>query len=416
MSKVFYRDLTTGQSTSYVELLKDLTSATHYNLYCRSKDYYVVFKSIVLSLLLNQEIILLDDDLSQEEVESQVGKIQNSEVLISEVDRVFLSRILTLDELFENITKSQKNWRITLFTSGTTGIPKMISHDFTSITRSVKQTNKHTSSVWGFAYNSTHMAGIQVFFQALLNKNTIVKLFKLGREEILKEINDNKITHISATPTFYRLLLPVDQVCPSVERLTSGGERFDRKVFESLSRMFPNASIVNVYASTEAGTVFASDGDTFSVKPNFKNLVKFENDELYLHKTIMGSSNTIQLQQNEWYATGDLIQIISKDPIRFIFISRKNEMINVGGYKVNPGEVEDVLKMIDGIKQVRVYGKKNSLLGNIICADILRTNSEITELDIRAVLQNKIQDFKIPRVIKFVESIETTRTGKIKRN
>ena len=416
MSKVFYRDLTTGQSTSYVELLKDLTSATHYNLYCRSKDYYVVFKSIVLSLLLNQEIILLDDDLSQEEVESQVGKIQNSEVLISEVDRVFLSRILTLDELFENITKSQKNWRITLFTSGTTGIPKMISHDFTSITRSVKQTNKHTSSVWGFAYNSTHMAGIQVFFQALLNKNTIVKLFKLEREDILKEINDNKITHISATPTFYRLLLPVDQVCPSVERLTSGGERFDRKVFESLSRMFPNASIVNVYASTEAGTVFASDGDTFSVKPNFKNLVKFENDELYLHKTIMGSSNTIQLQQNEWYATGDLIQIISKDPIRFIFISRKNEMINVGGYKVNPGEVEDVLKMIDGIKQVRVYGKKNSLLGNIICADILRTNSEITELDIRAVLQNKIQDFKIPRVIKFVESIETTRTGKIKRN
>lgn len=416
MSKVFYRDLTTGQSISYVELLKDLTSATHYNLYCRSKDYYVVFNSIVLSLLLNHEIILLDDDLSQEEVESQVGKMQNSEVLISEADRAFLSGILTLDELFEDITKSKKNWRITLFTSGTTGIPKMISHDFTSITRSVKQTNKHASSVWGFAYNSTHMAGIQVFFQALLNKNTIVKLFKLEREDILKEINDNKITHISATPTFYRLLLPVDQVCPSVERLTSGGERFDGKVFESLSHMFPNAKIVNVYASTEAGTVFASDGDTFSVKANFKNLVKFENDELYLHKTIMGSSNTIQLQQDEWYATGDLIQILSKDPIRFIFISRKNEMINVGGYKVNPGEVEDVLKMIDGVKQAHVYGKKNSLLGNIICADILKINSEITEPDIRAILQNKIQDFKIPRIIKFVESIETTRSGKIKRN
>ena len=90
-------------------------------------------------------------------------------------------------------------------------------------------------------------------------------------------------------------------------------------------------------------------------------------------------------------------------------------MINVGGYKVNPSEVEDVIRCIDGVRDVSVYALANSVLGNIVASDIV-IDTDISEADIRKALQGILQNFKIPRVIKFVKSIEKTRTGKIKKH
>ena len=91
-------------------------------------------------------------------------------------------------------------------------------------------------------------------------------------------------------------------------------------------------------------------------------------------------------------------------------------MINVGGYKVNPGEVEETIRKIEGIQNVRVFAKSNSVLGNIICCEVVKTSDEIDEVSIRSFLQSKLQEFKIPRIIKFTDKISTTRTGKIKRS
>jgi acyl-CoA synthetase (AMP-forming)/AMP-acid ligase II len=116
-----------------------------------------------------------------------------------------------------------------------------------------------------------------------------------------------------------------------------------------------------------------------------------------------------------WYQTGDLIEIISKKPNTFRFVSRKNEMINTGGYKVNPLEVEDVIRLCEGVTDVLVFAKKNSLLGNLVICEVVRHNELLTEKQIRFFLQDKLQEFKIPRIIKFVESLKITRTGKIIR-
>ena len=100
----------------------------------------------------------------------------------------------------------------------------------------------------------------------------------------------------------------------------------------------------------------------------------------------------------------------------FKFKSRKNELINVGGYKVNPQEVEEVINSIQGVRQSLVYGKANAILGNVLCAELqLDEGAQLTELDVRQQLQSRLQDFKIPRRIKFVEAFSLTRTGKLKR-
>jgi len=409
---IFLKDIDNDRLVTWDFLIDDIKNTSIYNPYCKSADYYTVFKQIILSLLLDEEIILLDSDFTESELINLTGHSDFAE-FIKPVDKSKASILGNQKELIAKLSNSPENWKITMFTSGTTGIPKKVSHDFKSITRFVKVSERNEKSIWGFAYNPTHMAGIQVFFQALLNGNSIIRLFGLDTKDIYTEITNNGITHISATPTFYRLLLPCNETFPSVVRITSGGEKFNEKTFKQLNEIFPNAKITNVYASTEAGTLFASQNDIFNVRPEYESLIHFENNELLIHSSLLGSTET---NTDEWYNTGDVIEIVSQKPLKFRFVNRKSEMINVGGYKVNPLEVEEAILTLTGINNVRVYSKSNSVLGNIICCEVVANSNQISESSIRAFLQSKIQEFKIPRVIRFVEELSTTRTGKLKRN
>lgn len=409
---IFFKDTDKNVIHTWDNLISDLKKTNTYNPYCKSDDYYIVFKQLVFSMLFEKEIILLDSDFTNEELEKLTGYSQYEK--FNEILNQEDLQINNKSELIEKLRNIKEKWKITLFTSGTTGIPKKVTHNFTSITRFVKYFDNN-KNIWGFAYNPTHMAGVQVFLQALLNGSSIIKLFGLSPNIIHEEIITNKITHISATPTFYKLLLPCNLIFQSVHRITSGGEKFSEQIREQFKRIFPNAKITNIYASTEAGTIFASDNDIFHIKPEYENLIRIENNELLVHSSLMGSSD---LNIKEWYNTGDLIEEISSNPLKFRFLSRKSDMINVGGYKVNPLEVEDAILEILEIRNVRVYSKSNSVLGNIICCEIVcdNNNKSVSEASIRTFLQSKIQEFKIPRIIRFVDEISKTRTGKIKRN
>lgn len=409
---IFLKDIDNERLVSWDFLIDDIKNTSIYNPYCKSADYYTVFKQIILSVLLDDEIILLDSDFTESELINLTGYTDYTK-FNKPIDKSTLLIVANKKELIDKLSNVYENWKITMFTSGTTGIPKKVSHDLKSITRFVKVSERNEKSIWGFAYNPTHMAGIQVFFQALLNGNSIIRLFGLDTKDIYNAIKNNEITHISATPTFYRLLLPCSETFPSVERITSGGEKFNEKTFKHLNEIFPNAKITNVYASTEAGTLFASQNDIFSVRPEYESLIHIENNELLIHSSLMGSTET---NIDEWYNTGDVIEVVSQKPLKFRFVNRKSEIINVGGYKVNPLEVEEAILTLTGINNVRVYSKSNSVLGNIICCEVVANSNHITESSIRAFLQSKIQEFKIPRVIRFVEELSTTRTGKLKRN
>lgn len=410
--KLFYKDVIEGVCKSYQDLLEDLQGQYMYNKYCRSKSYYEIFKQLIFSILIDEEIVLLDADFSDAELKGVLGDITELEYGVEiPKERVLIS----MEVLQSALQRKNSKWKVTLFTSGTTGLPKKVSHTLTSISRFVKFSEKHKTDTWGFAYNPTHMAGLQVFFQALQNFNPIVRLFGLSRDEILKLIDLNQITNISATPTFYRLLLPADRELHSVRRITSGGEKFDALSLQSLQKMFVNAKITNVYASTEAGTLFAACGDVFTLKEEMRDRVRVIDDELLLHKSLMGYSDGLKFQ-GDWYETGDLITVITENPFTFKFISRRNEMINVGGYKVNPTEVEEMLRNCPGIEDAFVFGKQNRLLGNLVCCEVVCLNKELTEKAIRTFLSGKLQEFKIPRIIKFVEQLNVTRTGKIARN
>jgi acyl-coenzyme A synthetase/AMP-(fatty) acid ligase len=318
-----------------------------------------------------------------------------------------------ISELIEGISKSKS--KITLFTSGTTGQPKKITHSVSNLFREVRKSEKFKENVWAFAYNPTHMAGLQVFFQALSNKNIIHNIFEYPKNDIITVINKYKITNISATPTFYRLLVPLKDPIVSVKNVSLGGEKSSTDLIKKISNSFPNAKILNIYASTEAGTLFSTSGSYFKILPSKINLVKIVNGELLIHKSLLGEHQGIEFKE-VWYQSGDMVQIINPQTNEFVFTSRKNEMINVGGNNVNPIEIETIIDEIPGVKKSYVYGKPNPILGNMLYVKIQLNIDNITELSIKQYLNNKLERFQIPRRIEFVKQLSLTRSGKLKRN
>lgn len=396
------------QIIQYDELLNDINNSNSYNFALKSSNLYSFFLNFIIAIASENDIILLDSDLSTSElINSGLGENVNTEKRIKSLS------FKTIEELLGKIILS--NSAITIFTSGTTGQPKKVVHSISTLTKAVRKSETNIGQIWGFAFNPTHIAGLQVFFQAFSNQNTLINIFNSSRREVYEAIEKYSITNISATPTFYRLLLPFEKEFLTLKRITFGGEKSGKKLHETIMKFFPNAKINNIYASTEAGSLLVSKGEFFKIPLEFKDKFKIENQELLICKSLLGQSEDLLLEDG-YYRTGDIIEFVDGTNDFFRFISRKNELINIGGYKVNPSEVEQVILDMQEVQEVRVYGRPNSVLGSILCAEIkLMEGSYIDESKIRTYLSENIQDFKIPRRIKFVESFILTRTGKLKR-
>lgn len=402
---VFLQDK--NREYTYEQLLENLNQVHEYIPLYKTNDLFSFFANLVKAIISNMPLTLIDSDINPLEIDGIDASQINIPVSLSVI------HFCDFNEIVSALQSSSSE--ITIFTSGTTGQPKKVIHSIQTLTRSVRLGEKYKEQIWAYAYNPTHMAGLQVFFQAFENQNALVNVFNDSRQEVYDKIDKYRITHVSATPTFYRLLLPYTVECNSVQRITLGGEKSDQRLYDNITKIFPNAKINNVYASTEAGTLFAAKGDCFQIPEAIKSYIKIVENELLIHQTLLGKSDSF-IFDNGYYHSGDLIDWVDESLGIFKFKSRKNELINVGGYKVNPGEVEDSLNAIAGVVQSLVYGKHNSVLGNVLCAEVqLEDDKQLSEIEIRKLLKNQLQDFKIPRRIKIVDSLSLTRTGKLKR-
>lgn len=394
-------------TVEYSRLLSEVARSTSYFPCLQTDNLARYFTNLLKAIVADLPVTLIDSDMSFGEIPGLKADEINAPSVYS------APAIRGIDDLIERVKNSKAE--IAIFTSGTTGQPKKVTHSVATLTRSVRIGQRHRSDIWAFAYNPTHMAGLQVFFQALLNKNTLVNIFRKASAEIRDAIAHERVTHISATPTFYRMLLPAVTAFPAVIRVTLGGEKSDSQLYAQISKLFPSAKINNVYASTEAGSLFAAKGDCFMLPADAEDKFKVVDGELLIHKSLLGISDSFEFD-GDYYHSGDLIEWVDGFETTFRFAGRKNELINVGGYKVNPAEVEAAIMRLGGIVNAKVYGKPNSVLGNVLCADIVKeAESELAEVELKLKLRQTLQDFKVPRRIKFVDRLSTTRTGKIKR-
>ncbi|MBF1591592.1 MAG: AMP-binding protein, partial [Prevotella shahii] len=275
------------QEYSYDNLMSTLHQPKEYYPYYKNSILFSLLENLIKALITNQPIVLLDADINVSELKG--------------IDEECINKAVSLPGFhFENIDDviaalQTSTSTITIFTSGTTGQPKQVVHSIGTLTRSVRIGEKYQGQVWAYAYNPTHMAGLQVFFQAFENKNTLVNVFNNGRKAIYQKLEKYHITHISATPTFYRLLLPAEKSFDTVLRATLGGEKSDSNLHEEICKLFPLAKINNVYASTEAGTLFAAKGEYFQIPKQNRGLFRVDAGELLIHHSLLGKSDGFSL-------------------------------------------------------------------------------------------------------------------------
>lgn len=301
------------------------------------------------------------------------------------------TNIKSKEQLSEKIKES--NSFCYFNTSGTTGAAKVIKHKVSDLLEDVRLTKE--KNVWLYTYNPFHMGGFQVFLQAVLNGNTLIYAYKKSRRFILDSLEKYNISHVSATPTFYKLLKPFEKKYFSVVRATLGGERANDSTLNFIKEIFPNAKINNIYALTETGAVLFSNGEFFKTNSKTKII-----DNVLFAKDKKGN----------WNNTGDQVEKINNDT--FYFIGRKSNIINIAGNNVNPAKVEDVLMQNPKIKNAIVYSKKSSSLGNLLTCDVA-TNETINVSDIRNYLfSSSLEYYEIPRIINLVSELKMSDNTK----
>lgn len=406
---IFFVDEVYKYNISYEKLINLIVNKRSIKRYIKSVDTFEIFLELTAALFYGKDVELLDKDFSDIELKSfdLDSKVLHYEYLLKEE----YPQIVTVDLLLKKIMNNADNVKIGIYTSGTTGKPKKFIHCVSSLLRNIKVSDVHSNDIWGLAYNPTHFAGVQVFLQALMNKNPIINIFDSNRVLANEILDKYECTNISATPTYYRNFIFSDMKPNNkIKGVTFGGERVNSEIMALASKKFPNAKIRNIYASTEIGSLLSGNGEYFSVPKHLKSKIMISSDRhLLIHRSLI---NFIDMKQ-EWYDTNDIVELKGNDT--FKILSRDSDFINVGGYKVNPVEVEEVIVSLPEVMDVVVYGRDNKVTGKIVAADI-RLNYGYTEADMKKhlyqELKTKLQPFKIPRIIRIVDEIRENRSGK----
>ena len=320
-----------------------------------------------------------------------------------------------------------------LVTSGTSGIPKMVVHTLPTLIGAIKRNAQDTSAmVWSTFYDIRRYGGLQVFLRALLGGCPLVlSAAEESTEEFLTRAGAKGITNISGTPSHWRraLMSPyVNKIAPRYVRLS--GEIVDQAILDSLRAVYKEATIVHAFASTEAGVGFeVHDGlagfpATLIGTQDSGVEMKVEDGSLRIRSPrtasyYQGSSSDALKDADGFVDTRDIVELRGD---RYYFVGRRDGVINVGGLKVHPEEVEAVINRHPGVRMSLVKSRRSPVTGALVVADVVERLGCAREID-RAALKEQILEscrqalapHKVPALIRFVPSIEMTPSGKLAR-
>lgn len=314
---------------------------------------------------------------------------------------------------------------VLILTTGTTNAPKGVRHEWARLVKAVKRPDEASGARWLLAYNLNQFGGIQVLLHVLASRATLVAPPTSQARDVIETMRDSKVTHVSATPTFWRVLvggLDAETAAQfSLEQITLGGEAVPSVLLERLSALFPDTRISQVYGATEFGTVISVNdglpglpGSVLEPHEGREPRMRIVEGELQIRPTVgMVGYHGGEVATGDWMKTGDLVQ--EKDG-RVHFVGRTSEIINVGGAKVHPLPIEDLAGSVDGVEFVVAYGRPNPLTGQIVALDVVAREGADT-VALEAAIHEACQALtraSRPRRIRFVDELDVQQS-KVRR-
>lgn len=319
-----------------------------------------------------------------------------------------------------------------LLTSGTTGFPKMVAHGRAGLTGAIDLSA--SAPVWGTFYDIRRYGGLQILLRAVLGGGSLI--LSDASEPMsahLERLAAGDVTHLSGTPSHWRKALMSPEaslIAPRVIRLS--GEIADQAVLDSLKRAYPDAAIGHAYASTEAGVGFEVTDGFEGFPASFLDAgrpvaMKVEDGSLRIRSArtanrYIGAPAALLAGADGYVDTDDLVE---RRGDRFHFVGRRSGVINVGGLKVHPEEIEAVINRHAGVRMSLVKARANPITGSVVVADIvLRDGLACQGGDMRrATLKSEIMALcraalpahKVPVLLRFADALAMTPAGKLAR-
>ncbi len=333
------------------------------------------------------------------------------------------------------LTNSRPEASITewvLLTSGTTGVPKMVAHSLQGLTAAITPRTSDDPVVWGTFYDIRRYGGLQIFLRAVLGRHSLI-LSSAGEgvADHLERLARHGVTHLSGTPSHWRraLMSPaIKQISPRYVRLS--GEIADQAILDALRAAFPQAAVGHAYASTEAGVAFDVNdglaGFPAAVMDTARDGVemKIVDGSLRIRsgRTAMryvGSQQAALDDAEGFIDTGDMLE---RHGDRYFFVGRRGGIINIGGLKVHPEEVEAVINGHPQVRMSMVRPKRSPITGAIVIADVVlksacaHSGDEIElKQDILEHCRLALPRHKVPAAISLVPALAVGGAGKLAR-
>lgn len=407
-----YKDLAKQVDIFHAKVSQDIKAG---EVVVLLSDYNYYSIALLLALLKQKAVIVPIVSKNVEEIASRI-KVANCDwVLNLQNERLQLTQNKTLvvkHQLVKNLV-DKKHSGLILFSSGSTGEPKAMIHDLDHLVDSFegKKTKKLNMLVF---LMFDHIGGLNTLLNTLAMGALVILPENRNPEYIGSLIEKYKVHVLPSTPTFLNMLLMARVHekfnLKSLKMITYGTETMPESVLLKLKKTFPRTRLMQTFGTSETGIAqtTSKSSDSLEMKLDDPNTeYKIVNNELWLRsKTqVLGYLNAdmSSFTEDGWFQTGDLVETLSDGYIKIV--GRSKEVINVGGEKVLPNEVESVILELDIVDDCMVYSEKNAITGQMVAVQLVLHEGS-TEKEAKKIIRNycrgKLDTYKVPARFKFV--------------
>jgi acyl-CoA synthetase (AMP-forming)/AMP-acid ligase II len=300
---------------------------------------------------------------------------------------------------------------LVIFSSGSTGNHKAVLHDFAALLEKFRKPRQRKCTLTFLLFD--HIGGIDTLMNTLSSGGTVATVAAREPELVCRAIERHKVHTLPTSPTFLNLLLLSEAYkghdLSSLQVIAYGTEPMPESTLQRLREVFPQVSLVQTYGMSELGVLRSRSKDSGSLWITFSGdgfETKIVDGILWVRTptAMLGYLNAPDLFDAEgWLNTQDAVEV---DGEYLRILGRASDLINVGGQKVYPAEVEDVLMQMENVADVAVFGERNALTGQIVAARFnLRETEDLGEFKrrLRAFCKGRLAPYKIPLRVEITD-------------
>jgi acyl-CoA synthetase (AMP-forming)/AMP-acid ligase II len=390
-------------------------------------DYSLESIALFFSLTINNNIIVPITSENKDEINERF-EVANPNWIINLKDNSYTYFPENSEAERHNILINliqQKIAGLILFSSGSTGKPKAMVHNLENLLSNYEAKKAKEINFLVFLMFD-HIGGLNTLFNCLSMGVSITIPSNRNPIDISKLIQQNKINVLPASPTFLNLMLIGDVFdnfdFSSLKMITYGTEAMPETLLFKLKAKLPRVKFLQTFGTSETGIAKTSSLSSSSVFLKFDDPnqeYKIVEDELWLRsKTqVLGYINhsNDNFTDDGWFKTGDRVEETSDGFIKIV--GRTKEIINVGGEKVMPSEVESVILELDSIRDCIVRSEKNTITGQMVCAEVVLKDGFLFKNEkilIKKYCKQRLDAYKVP--VRIVEIDAVLFTNRFKKN